>query len=69
MPELPAFRVVAILCVRAPNGVIISTRDQVDTCNEEALAHDVAAKYLADFGSPQTVLIKLHEGPMIFRTP
>ena len=48
MPELSAFRVVAILCVRAPNGVIISTGIKLIR-NEEALAHDRGFKVSSGF--------------------
>jgi hypothetical protein len=43
--------------------------DQVDTRNEEILAQELAAKYLADLGPLQTILIKPHGGPIILRTP
>jgi hypothetical protein len=43
--------------------------DQVDMRKEEALAQQIAAKYLANFGPLQTILIKPHEGPIILRTP
>jgi hypothetical protein len=43
--------------------------DLVDVRNEEALAQQMAARYLADFGPLQTILIKPHEGPIILRTP
>ena len=37
--------------------------------NEQALAMTISAKYLADLGPPQTLLIQRHSGPIIIRTP
>jgi hypothetical protein len=51
----------SIFCFFGPNCAYFDW-DQVDVRNEEALAQQMAAKHLADFGTLQTVLIKSHEG-------